>query len=187
MYIATFKTLLLISSIIGFQKVTLAAAIPEFRTKLSGKVFYGPVSENAVTVDFRRNVHATAQDGADSPAAAPATIPEARCGSHVYNSDYIQNTLATVTELKSRAATAGTSDFPKPFGTDGKVMIYPLLRSAQVFDGTTNSQPGPDRLAVGTEGMRYSVFTAEGQPDPDNSVNFQTCEYLMPENAQIEA
>ncbi|POS86882.1 hypothetical protein EPUL_004996 [Erysiphe pulchra] len=187
MYSTSPKTAIFISGIIGLQALISGMAVPEFRTKLSGKVFYGPVSENTVTVDFRRDVHAKALDEKAPPATSPAAVPEARCGSYVYNSDYIQKTLATVTELRSKGATAGTSDFPKPFGTDGKVMIYPLLRNDQIFDGTTNNQPGPDRLAIGTEGMRYSVFTAEGQPDPENSANFQTCEYLMPENAQIEA
>ncbi|RKF54328.1 putative csep0407 effector protein [Erysiphe neolycopersici] len=185
MYFASPKTVIFISGFIGLQAIS-ALAVPEFRTKLSGKVFYGPVSENAVTVDFRRDVHAAAPDGTAST-TTPAAIPEARCGSYVYNSDYIKKTLTIVSDLQSKGAKAGTSDFPKPFGTDGKVMIYPLLRNDQIFDGTANNQPGPDRLAVGIEGMRYSVFTAEGQMDPENSTNFQTCEYLMPENAQIEA
>ncbi|KAI0995402.1 hypothetical protein K3495_g12778 [Podosphaera aphanis] len=110
----------------------------------------------------------------------PADTPEARCDTHVYTTDYIRRTLDTVTDLGAQHATMGNSPFPRPFGDNALMMIYPLLRSDEIYNGTV-APPGPDRIVVGMTGKRrYFILTVvDKNPDGDEDVKYyRTCEYL---------
>ncbi|TQS34169.1 hypothetical protein Golomagni_05457 [Golovinomyces magnicellulatus] len=164
--------------------MTTAIAVPKFSIRTFQKR-EGLDEPTSVSIDFRRDEQAVV----GSNASPVETTPEARCGTHVYYSEYIKRTLATVAELESKGATAGTSGYPQPFGDEGHVMIFPLQRSDEIFDGaviiTEGKSVGPDRIAVGMEGKKYTIFTAEGQSDVERATEFDACEYLVPKTASL--
>ncbi|CCU79591.1 CSEP0407 putative effector protein [Blumeria hordei DH14] len=190
-----------------------AAALPDLEGRCETSPNCSSDANTTITIDFRRHVHlkSNIRPVIAIPAhslgvgnfLAPST-PEARCGSHIYTTDYIRRTLDSVTALGAQNATAGDSEFPRPFVDQPELSSFPLLRNGDIFDGgefvpcgvrapdslltrsaTVQSAPGPDRIAVRLVGKRrYRILTLAEQPATSGRVlrDYQSCEDLLAES-----
>ena len=170
-----------------------AAALPDLERSCETSPNCSSDANTTITIDFRRHVHlkSNIRPVIAIPAhslgvgnfLAPST-PEARCGSHIYTTDYIRRTLDSVTALGAQNATAGDSEFPRPFVDQPELSSFPLLRSGDIFDGV-QSAPGPDRIAVRLVGKRrYRILTLAEHPGNSGHVlrDYQSCEDLLAES-----
>ncbi|RKF54477.1 putative csep0407 effector protein [Golovinomyces cichoracearum] len=172
MYLSITKPTLFISSLVC---MTSAVAVPKFSIRTFQKTA-GSNELTSVSNDLRRDEQAVFASN-----TAPAdSSPEARCGSHIYYSDYIKRTLATVAELESKGATCQGTRYV------GHMMIFPLQRSDEIFDGADGKPVSPDRIAVDMEGKKYTIFTTEGQPNVETATEFNACEYLMSKTESLK-
>lgn len=141
MYLPTVMIMIFTSSLAILQLVA-GMAVPEYRLRtLTNSALLGNDSKDpnsTISINFRRDSPTGIRSSFGGPTGSPISLgrQEVRCGPHIYQTEYIQRTLDTVTSLRFANKTLGDSGFPQPYGDEGHVMIFPMLRTDEIFDGS---------------------------------------------------